>query len=403
MSSSALRVLWLAGDVPVAAATGLQSYSRGLTRALAGAGADVLGVGLAAGAETGAGGAAVDVVDEGVRWTPVAAARRPTLRNLVSRWPNLASACAVAPLRDEVDRRLTEGRWDAVVVDHLQRAWVWDRVAQWRRERSPATRLVFVTHNCEAGVRRDIARQASGSPARRAVLRYDAAKAAALEKRAATEADVVTAITAEDAAAFRPLRPGGDVLVLTPGYEGVVVDRPLDAGVGRRAIVLGSFEWHVKLENLRRIVRSADPIFARGGVELVVAGRVPDGPRQELAAGLAATRFSGFVPSVSEALAEARIGIVSEPAGGGFKMKVLDYVFHGLVVAHLRGSVAGMPLEPGVDTIVADDEETLAAAIVVAIDDLERLDAMQRRARERCAAAFRWSDRGEQLAAAIAP
>ena len=38
-----------------------------------------------------------------------------------------------------------------------------------------------------------------------------------------------------------------------------------------------------------------------------------------------------------------------EELGGGFKLKALDYVFHGLPLAILDDSAAGLPLDAGAD------------------------------------------------------
>ena len=41
-----------------------------------------------------------------------------------------------------------------------------------------------------------------------------------------------------------------------------------------------------------------------------------------------ATQFTGTVPDVTRYMDEARIAIVPERNGGGFKLKVLEYVFN---------------------------------------------------------------------------
>ena len=165
--------------------------------------------------------------------------------------------------------------------------------------------------------------------------------------------------------------------------------------------MLGSFEWHVKQENLRRFLTAADPVLAAAGVELAIGGRVPKQFQDEMAPLLKATRFIGWVDDVDQFLGGCRIGVIAEPLGGGFKLKSLDYIFHGVPIAAVRGSVAGLPLEPGVDTIEAADDAELARMIVDAIDDDGRLQALADRARERCRAAFAWPTRGRAIIDAV--
>ena len=104
--------------------------------------------------------------------------------------------------------------------------------------------------------------------------------------------------------------------------------------------MVGSFEWHVKAANLRQFLLAADPVLAGAGIELVVVGRVPGAVLDELRPRLRATQFAGWVERLADVLGEARMAVVDEPVGGGFKMKTLDYVFHHLPVAATAGSVA---------------------------------------------------------------
>src|SRR5690606_36241863 len=67
---------------------------------------------------------------------------------------------------------------------------------------------------------------------------------------------------------------------------------------------------------------------------------------ERLRGGLKATRLGGRVDSIAPHLDQARMAVVAERLGGGFKLKVLDYVFNRPPVAALDGSVAGTPPTP---------------------------------------------------------
>jgi hypothetical protein len=107
------------------------------------------------------------------------------------------------------------------------------------------------------------------------------------------------------------------------------------------------------------------------------------------------------VPSVARELAGARLGIVAEPVGGGFKMKTLDFVFCGVPMAVLAGSVNGLPLRHGESLIECPDEGTLAVEAVRALDDPGLLDRLQKAARRSCDGLFDWAERGRRLRAEI--
>jgi polysaccharide biosynthesis protein PslH len=230
----------------------------------------------------------------------------------------------------------------------------------------------------------------------------DAAKVAPLERQLVQAADLVTVNTAEDEKTYREQFPDQRYLVLMPGYlDRVVTERRITAELPRRAVIVGALDWLAKQINLEEFVAVADPMFAAAGAELVVVGRGPNDWLDSMRARTTATRFTGLVDSVTEYLDDARIGIVSERRGGGFKHKVLYYVFNRIPVAALDGSIAGVPLVCGESLVCGATVEELAAAVLAALDDVELLQRLQVSAFDACAGRFDWSTRGAELRAAL--
>jgi glycosyltransferase involved in cell wall biosynthesis len=318
---------------------------------------------------------------------------------VLSTLPNLSYASALPAMRAAVDDALS-GSWDVIVVDHLQMAWTAPRIARRRRQRG--TTVVFVTHNHEASVRKEVARAAPLRNGSRVVLGLDARKAARLERRALTLADVVTSITRDDLVRFERDAPAAQHVLVPPGWSGTI-DRPVTpiAERPRRIGVLGSFEWHVKQENLRRFLSVADPLLAEAGIELEIGGRVAPEFRSALEPTLSATRFVGWVDDVDSFLGACRLGVIAEPLGGGFKLKSLDYVFRRVPIAALRGSTAGLPLTAGSELIEAEDHRALVARIVELTDDAAQLEAIAAAALASCRSEFSWSSRGRSLVDAV--
>lgn len=214
--------------------------------------------------------------------------------------------------------------------------------------------------------------------------------------------DLVTAITQEDADSFASQRAGLRTIVLTPGYNGAVsLARHITLQMPRRVIMVGSFQWAAKQENLRQFLRIADPVFARNGIVFDVVGSVPEALRNELTPQLKATVLHGFVQDPGPLFDAARIALVPEAIGGGFKLKFLDYLFRRMPVATLTDAVAGLPAELRVDMIQSDTLAELADAVVAQIDAVDHLDGMQQRAFTVAGNLFQWRDRGEGLHAAM--
>jgi polysaccharide biosynthesis protein PslH len=389
-----MRCLVLTGELPYPTDSGLRVYAAGCAEALASAGAEVVGLSLGDGRPYAGPG--------GIEWRTVDAKPASRWRTVASRLPAMAAALDVAPMRAALESALRGQPWDAAVIHHLQAGWAVDLLVE-ARARGQVGSIVHMSHNHEATVRRDVVRQHRGNPVKTAALWWDARKVASLERRVVEASDLLTSIGDDDATRFAADAPTARLLTVPPGYSGEPLSsRHIDESVPRRVVIVSNLEWHVKRMNLVRFLEAADALFTDAGAEIVVVGPVPDDFAASLRSWTRATTFTGGVSSVDGELAGARVGLIAEPAGGGFKLKSLDYVFRRVPVAVLAGSMAGMPLRAGESMLEFADDRELALGALAVLDDLPRLEALQETAYEACAAAFDWKQRGVALHAAIA-
>lgn len=228
-------------------------------------------------------------------------------------------------------------------------------------------------------------------------------KAARLEHRLVDAADLVTAITEDDAQQYLARRPDRRVEVLTPGYAGGHgAGRRITDATPRRAVIVGSFDWIAKRMNLEQFVAVADPLFAAHGAELQVIGSAEESFLNRMRRNASATQFTGRVDDVLAFMCNARIALVAERHGGGFKLKVLDYIFNRMPILALSGSVAGVPLRHDDGILLYEDYESLARGVLQVIDDCDRLNQLQDRAYAACRDQFDWTSRGERLMSVVA-
>jgi glycosyltransferase involved in cell wall biosynthesis len=385
------RWLWITPEIAEELGTGALKYSHGLANAIAASGVEVTMVGAVRHSTTRT---SADASPSPIRYEMVEASFRNPWQSLVSSLPNQSFACSVPDVRSRVGKLLEHGGWDVILIDGLQAAWA-TRLLEQRRG---GQRIVYVAHNHESSMRRGVADAVSWTHPRRPVLELEARKTHRLEQRTVRLADVVSSITDEDRRRFETGAPDTTHVVIPPGWSGSTTARSTAAGERpRRVGILGSFEWHVKQEGLRRFLRAADPIFHEADIELHVAGNIPEEFRSEVEPGLRATRLLGWVDDSAEFLGQCRIGVISESLGGGFKLKALDYVFNSVTLACLTPNIAGLPLVGGESAVTADSEETLARAIAGVIDDVDLLDRYAERALDRCREQFSWAAAADRL------
>jgi len=389
-----MKCLWIARYMPYPLDAGAKVYSAKLAESLAAAGASVrfLGFGRADAAPRGC----------NVEYVPIGGEQRQQMAAVFSRLPLAAAIDSTDAYRDLLEEQL-RAEWDAIVLDGYGSGWALSRCQAYLREQTMRrTVLVHVSHNHEAAVWGAMAREAQGSIARRAVLWQNSLKVRTLERKLIANVDLLSAICDEDLAALQPTLPVDQTVTLTPGYAGPILsERFIGEWTPRRVVIVGSFRWVMKQENLRRFVECADRVFHQHGIQLDIVGDVPDELLSSLRAHCQATTFHGFVADMAPLLNQARIAIVPELIGGGFKLKFLDYFFTRVPVAALSGAAAGLPAPLRELMIAESSVPALVASIVASIDGVERLNQLQDRAFHVARTLFRWEDRGVRLKHAI--
>jgi glycosyltransferase involved in cell wall biosynthesis len=388
-----LRCLWLTRMDPVSPDAGDLAYSFHLLSSLSRAGARLTVLAMR---RTGERPRTAEV--DGIEWVIVPwegggkPGRGAAQRSLFSRLPNVAKQHHTPSFRRALRREMARG-WDAIAVDHLGMGWVWPSVQAYRR-RNAGVVLIYIAHGYESDFRRAMAQNFKGYLFHKLALRVDAVKAGRLERGIARSATLFSAITSEDQNRFGGLP---NSIVLTPGYAdaGMPADpRTITATTPRRVVLFGSALWLAKQMNLIEFVEAADELFARQQIELWVVGRVPDNMQWR---SVRATRFLGFVEDPQPIFHSARMGIVPERTGGGFKLKTLDYIFNRVPIAALSGSTAGLPLRAGWHYLSFQSIRELAQGVAAAIDNLELLNNLQETAYAECRSRFDWADRGRAL------
>ena len=392
--ADSLRCLWIGRNIPYPLNTGANVYSGRLAEALAEAGAKVR--------FTGFGDAKSVPASTRVEWLAVPGNRRGQVAGLFSHLPVSAAVDGTAAYESLLAAQLREA-WDAIVLDGYGTGWALSRCLAYQSQRGGRPVLVHVSHNHEEVLWRDMAAEARGALPKRLVLWQNYRKVRSLERRIVRQVDLITGITEEDAVALTAAIPRKPRLTLTPGHSGWVANtRTIDAATPRRVVIVGSFRWVIKQENLARFVEIADPVFHRNHIALDVVGDVPDELLATLRSRCKATRFHGFVDDISSVLGQARVAVVPELIGGGFKLKFLDYIFARVPTATLTQAATGLAPQLQSAMIRSNDLQSLVNDIVRNIDDVHALNSLQARAFIAAEALFRWRDRGQQLLQAIA-
>jgi glycosyltransferase involved in cell wall biosynthesis len=189
------------------------------------------------------------------------------------------------------------------------------------------------------------------------------------ERRGLSRADVVLAIQESDAAALRAMVP--ERRVLTVPHAHPLNLAPLDAAGPRRVLLVASYN-DLNVQGLTWLLDRVWPALASAGAKLVICGNIAAklGP---LPSGVVAR---GYVPSLDEEYAAARVVACPILGGTGLAIKVVEALSHGRPIVSTRAGALGVATGESEGVLLADDADGFAAAVRTLLDD----DARWRRA-----------------------
>ena len=314
-----------------------------------------------------------------------------------SRLPRHALRFSAPGPRQILRSVLARQNWDAVLIDYVTMGWTLPLLKATLRRTGVRPMLVYVAHNHEASVRQMAYHHSHAALPLRLAQRIDGGRIAALERRLLATVDCVTVNTAADLALFETDAPQQRYQILVPGYDGPqLAERTLTAETPRRVVVVGSFDWIVKQQNLIEFLEAASPL-AHHGIGIDIVGSGPTDLLDKWRHRFPYATIHGRVEAVEPYLQGARLSVVPERTGGGFKHKVLNAVFQRSPVFGIAGSITQVPLVEGQSVRLFADFASLVDGIIREIDTLDGLNALQAAAYAACRDQFHWRDRGESL------
>ncbi len=319
---------------------------------------------------------------------------------VLSGLPSAAIVHATAENRERLDD-LLKMEPECIVLDHIGSAWAYRQVKN-HVEQFTGVKVVYCTHNFDRDTRQSQLYTPWRNPAFFLAVLVDLLRVHFYDRRLVRLSDVLTSISSVDearyASCFKPAR----TVTVNPWYRGTVcVEKSIDASVPRCVCLSGSFVWSAKKKNLEEFLRKGYEIFASQGINLLVVGRMDSGYRDKLKARWPDVTFTGTVAKVERYLARARIGVIPEVTGGGFKLKSLEYIFNRVPIFAVEKAIIDLPLVAGKSIEVFSDIRSLCRGIAEKIDDVLYLNDMQKHAFDACSGFLSEAEQQDVLDAAL--
>jgi glycosyltransferase involved in cell wall biosynthesis len=91
---------------------------------------------------------------------------------------------------------------------------------------------------------------------------------------------------------------------------------------------------------------------------------------------------TGYVPNLSQLLAETAVFIVPLRAGGGMRVKILDMWCWGLPIVSTRIGAEGIAIRDGENILIADSAHDFTQAIMHVLDDQQLASRLRHNGRQ---------------------
>ncbi len=131
---------------------------------------------------------------------------------------------------------------------------------------------------------------------------------------------------------------------------------------GSAAILVyhGTFSYPPNLEAMHVFSEQLLPRLKQRGLDVHVLAVGGNSPAHNVDANI---HYTGSVERVAGYLKAADLAVIPLQKGGGTRMKILDYFACGVPVISTRKGIEGIPVENGVEALIEDDWDQMAAQI----------------------------------------
>jgi hypothetical protein len=278
--------------------------------------------------------------------------------------------------RQEFIERALGSKPDSILFSSFMSISFLNSIVKYKRSYDPF--VIYCSHNYEYLTKMSVAKQRETKFLSKIAHAIDARRIAKLEKKVFKIVDLLTCISEEDKGKYDKYFHVKMSVFCPAGYDGNVKEKRLIRSDDPRVICLvGSFMWSAKQNNLISFLRHGYSMFMDHDIQVCVVGNMTDEFKKKMQKDWSRVLFTGRVESVQPFLDKAVIGVVPEEAGGGFKLKTLEYIYNRIPLFALKKSICNLNLKHGSSAMLFPDMQGLCEGIVDNIRDVGLLNRLQ--------------------------
>jgi glycosyltransferase involved in cell wall biosynthesis len=230
------------------------------------------------------------------------------------------------------------------------------------------------------------------SPWGRGLARLEWRQMRSYEPALCEKFDLVYGVSEDDCRLLESMNPRLRVALFRYGADPELFDVPAKRDFWHEVLFLGSFSHRPNVDAALWFYESVVPLIRarEPKTRFRIVGGEPPAAVRKLGSDPAVT-VTGWVPDVTEHLAQADVCVVPLRRGGGVKLKTLEMMAAGRAIVTTQVGCEGIGIRNGTHLVVAESAEEFAVSVVGLLRDPERRLALGRRARELASREHRWS------------
>lgn len=335
-----------------------------------------------------------------ISWRYVGPERAGIAKSVFSTLPLIAWRYKTKNYCAELEEQL-HLNWDSIIIDNIGMVGFLDQVLSYKNI-NPETKIVYVSHENEFKTRSEKYKSYKMSLPKRLLSYWDLSKVVSWEKKLLEKSDIVTMITMSDLRDFKEISSEEKYFHLSPGYSGEIIEESeVSMETPKRILLLGGRRSEQKKQILLEWLSVSSQAFEKLGIETVVVGEMDSDLRDCIRQRYPRVVVKGFVDDLESLIRGARLGVIADTVGGGFKLRLLTHVFYRLPIVGLEGSIDGLPTSDGRGFITASTLPKLVELVANVVDDFGTLNSLQNEAYISCKDVFSWDLRAQYFVEAL--
>jgi glycosyltransferase involved in cell wall biosynthesis len=261
--------------------------------------------------------------------------------------------------------------YNTIIVNHQKMMFTIPSLLKFKDN----ARLIYISHNVEYLLSANLVNN-NRSFLKKALYWQDSVKTGWFERKWIDFFDCVTAISEHDADYFKEEYGISKVDILRPIIESNHEDyNQYSKKKINNIIIAGSFEWRPKKDNLLMFLNANNfHELSDNGINLTIVGRADSNFVNYVNNNYNGVQMTGEVLSLLPYYQDAKIAVIPERLGGGFKLKIIEAALYKTAIFAIKGAITKCNFFKNQHFIEKDTFEGLVSEIIKVQQEPEILD-----------------------------